>query len=903
MNKLSVILAAAIVSMALISAASDAAMISVCSSGCNSSTVQGGINMAVDGDSVQIIDSLHYNESLVVNRSINLTSNFTSAPTLFSQNLSSTINVTVGNVSISRLLVIYNGTGRFQAIESRSTTNLTIYNSTIRTNGTGGYASPIFLRNVNQSLIERNTISSTSTGTNNIGINLTGSSMNNITLNVVSTSAGSTSNYGVAIYSGSNSNNISYNNITGGGTSSGNNGVDMSSSSSNSITYNTIISASSGGNAQTVSLSSSTYNYIANNFIRFAVSNGGCRGIRVSSSNNNTIENNYLAGDRVSNSNMGMELSSSSNLTIRGNNVTAKGFFSSTTGISLSSVSGSRIENNNISTQGPGSAVVISMSSSSSNNITNNNITASTEAGGGNHGVSLSSSSSNLFTGNNITTRGSDTDYGIRFTGTSTNNNVTNSVINATLAADIRDENTGLSSNFLFNNTFNGTDISFSATSIGKIFMQWKLNVMITNGSGTPMSDVVVILNDTNNSTNSDNPSSNFTQSTNSSGQIGERLVMDYMANRTYNSSNGGVGYLYFNNYTINSTINKYERNSSIFNLTSTNTINMSMRKIFANITFTQNSTFTTSSVPVSLTLLEGYNLSMSIDGQANTTVSTSNGTFAESVSGLSNGLHNVTFYAVGLVSSDSETIFFTVNVPEVTAEEQISSNNRVVRSSVSLEEDRVKVTIPGITPLKPKSVEIDKENVPVTEIEISVNDVVRDVRIFIGEAGKPAVEVDAKVYSYMEIEKENVDDHEISSAKIKFEVSRDWIRSNYVNPEFIKLYRLHQDSWDQLPTNIASIDDRHYIYEAETPGFSTFAIAARPLELHNVTLGDTVPEKAIEEAVNQVIEATRRPTETPWKTILTLAFFAAAVASVFYLSYTKMKVHEHVRKYRGETG
>ncbi len=52
----------------------EAAIIEVCST-CSQTTVQGGINLASNGDEVRITDSREYNETVIVNRSVNLSSN------------------------------------------------------------------------------------------------------------------------------------------------------------------------------------------------------------------------------------------------------------------------------------------------------------------------------------------------------------------------------------------------------------------------------------------------------------------------------------------------------------------------------------------------------------------------------------------------------------------------------------------------------------------------------------------------------------------------------------------------------------------------------------------------------------------------------------------------------------
>ena len=826
------------------SSLSEAATFTICSSGCDSTTIQGGINMASDYDTVQITDSLNYNETIVLNRSVNLSSNATTVPIVFTQNTTPTINVTASNASIYRLVIIYNGTSRFSAIESRSTFNITIYNNTIRTNGTG-FASPIFVRSVNQSNFNSNIITSTSTGTNNVGINLTSSSSNNITFNIITiSSTGSTSNFGISVYSGSNGNNIISNNVTGGGTGTGNGAIDLSVSNNNIISYNNLSATAGGGNSHTISIvSSSTGNVITNNFVRFALSNGGGRGISLTSSNNNTIENNTFSGSRISNGNIGLSATSSSNLTIRGNNITARGFFSGTTGISITSGSGSRIERNSVFTEGPGGAVPLTISTSNTNNVTDNNFTASAEAGGASYGISMSGTSSNRIERNNITTSGSNTDYGIRFTSTATNNNVSDSIINATLAADIRDENTAASRNFFLNSTFNNTDISFAANSVGRVFVQWRLNVIVTDNFSTPISGIRIFSNDTNDTVNTDNPTSNFTSVTNATGYISEQLITSYMANLTYNSSNAGIGYLNFNNNTIQIRNSSFNPFSLSYNISS-------------------NTNITITAIP---TRVENHTISMSINDSVVTTI---------------------TRYEPPATQSTT-----------VTASD--GSSNGYRESTVSsLDDGSLEVGIPYILPDAPKKINVTETDSHVVGLEISVRETVTSVKILISSnVGAPPKEVDARVYSYIEIEKENLNNEEIENVKIKFKVNRSWIRSNELNPEFVSLYRFSSNRWDRLSTTLMSVDKESYVYEAITPGFSTFAIAGRESDFGDLRIGNATIEKSAEKVVNTVVEAVKKPTESPLNMAITIIMFGVTIAIFYFAHHVKTRVREHIHK------
>ncbi|MBN2420938.1 PGF-pre-PGF domain-containing protein [Candidatus Woesearchaeota archaeon] len=81
-----------------------------------------------------------------------------------------------------------------------------------------------------------------------------------------------------------------------------------------------------------------------------------------------------------------------------------------------------------------------------------------------------------------------------------------------------------------------------------------------------------------------------------------------------------------------------------------------------------------------------------------------------------------------------------------------------------------------------------------------------------------------AKVYSYVEISKTNLD---VASSKITFEVPKSWLSSNGVSASSVAMYRLVDGKWIKLETRILNENRDVVFFEAKTPGFSIFAIAA----------------------------------------------------------------------------
>lgn len=83
-----------------------------------------------------------------------------------------------------------------------------------------------------------------------------------------------------------------------------------------------------------------------------------------------------------------------------------------------------------------------------------------------------------------------------------------------------------------------------------------------------------------------------------------------------------------------------------------------------------------------------------------------------------------------------------------------------------------------------------------------------------------------SKVYKYLSITKINIKESDIKNAKVKFEIPATWLTENSIGPSTVKLNRLVDDKWVVLTTSLVSSGNGKYVYEAETPGFSVFAVS-----------------------------------------------------------------------------
>ncbi|RLJ01675.1 MAG: hypothetical protein DRP10_03525 [Candidatus Aenigmatarchaeota archaeon] len=133
------------------------------------------------------------------------------------------------------------------------------------------------------------------------------------------------------------------------------------------------------------------------------------------------------------------------------------------------------------------------------------------------------------------------------------------------------------------------------------------------------------------------------------------------------------------------------------------------------------------------------------------------------------------------------------------------------------------------ITPGVATIMKITKKEIGLKQIQIEVKNPANNVRITVTKLeGKPASvkqEISGKVYKYLEINAENLNETNLEEAKIQFEVNKTWVLENNLDKNRIYLYRFVNNEWQKLTTRLLNETDNYINYEAETPGFSYFAI------------------------------------------------------------------------------
>jgi len=133
------------------------------------------------------------------------------------------------------------------------------------------------------------------------------------------------------------------------------------------------------------------------------------------------------------------------------------------------------------------------------------------------------------------------------------------------------------------------------------------------------------------------------------------------------------------------------------------------------------------------------------------------------------------------------------------------------IGSSVSLNIDKATI---GITSVSVNNVKSELKNVDITVQALKTKPV----------TASPA----AKVYQYIRINTKNVGDNAAESLKISFRVPKSWLSDNGLDSADITLHRYKSSQWSKLTTTVTGTDDTYVNYEAETPGFSFFAIGSK---------------------------------------------------------------------------
>ena len=185
------------------------------------------------------------------------------------------------------------------------------------------------------------------------------------------------------------------------------------------------------------------------------------------------------------------------------------------------------------------------------------------------------------------------------------------------------------------------------------------------------------------------------------------------------------------------------------------------------------------------------------------------------------------------------------------------------------------------ITPGVVTIMKITDPEIGLKQINITVNNTAQKVTITVTKLdGKPASivhEIVGKVYKYIEINAVNLNETQIDNVKIKFEVNKSWINDNNIDPDTVALNRHRVNAWERLQTRKTGEDNDLVYYEAETPGFSTFAISGEEKVETTTTTTTTIPITTTTPVVVSEMEL------SPWLIIVVIIIIAGVAGFWFY--------------------
>jgi len=125
--------------------------------------------------------------------------------------------------------------------------------------------------------------------------------------------------------------------------------------------------------------------------------------------------------------------------------------------------------------------------------------------------------------------------------------------------------------------------------------------------------------------------------------------------------------------------------------------------------------------------------------------------------------------------------------------------------------------------------------DIGVKEIKIEVNNEAQNVKITVSKFnGKPvsvSLEKTGKVYQYIEIKTENIND-KLDKATVTIKVEKSWVSENLTRKEDVSLFKFNESSniWNELLTTYKEEDDTYFYYDVELTSFSFFAISEKTI-------------------------------------------------------------------------
>jgi len=103
------------------------------------------------------------------------------------------------------------------------------------------------------------------------------------------------------------------------------------------------------------------------------------------------------------------------------------------------------------------------------------------------------------------------------------------------------------------------------------------------------------------------------------------------------------------------------------------------------------------------------------------------------------------------------------------------------------------------------------------------------------------------EVYKYVDVKLTSnntyIGETGVESLTFTFTVDKSWIDENQIDKETVVMLRYHDEEWQSLNTTLIAENDTTIVYEAETPGLSTFAVVGNRVVESSVSVVNEAPQ------------------------------------------------------------
>lgn len=294
-------------------------------------------------------------------------------------------------------------------------------------------------------------------------------------------------------------------------------------------------------------------------------------------------------------------------------------------------------------------------------------------------------------------------------------------------------------------------------------------------------------------------------------------------------------------NITFNATDANGNENQSDATFTVSDTTSPNSGIISSSVTGSTTATVTITGVneSVNATVWYGANSSSSTAAEVTTSVTTGATDFATTQEVTLTGLTAETRYYYNVTLRDyngqvkrNGTFTFTTDAAAAAATTTTTSSGSSgggvaagAASNVQASKAQVWSSVAAGTSL---TMTVNKAQIGITEITVgNVVNELSNAEIKASSLNDNPVSESAagRVFQYLQINKKNMGDDDVTDITIKFRVTKTWLSENGLTQGDVALWRYKNNVWTMLSTTFASSDETYVYYEADTPGFSYFAI------------------------------------------------------------------------------